>query len=123
MGPNPYETPQVGEMRSRVATEASLERIDRWGHWVGNSIGIYLVSLVFFAMLTCGCHFHWEAVPFSVLPIFWAAFTLVSYRTAGERIVTYVNIPLSAAWFWITWEGNLQFLARNIVERWTANTL
>jgi hypothetical protein len=86
--------------------------VDRWRRWLGLSLGIQLGTLFLYPALVCGCHFNPLAFLFSLMPVAWAGFTLLTYQAPGERILAYANLAVTFGWFHLEWVNNLQFLFR-----------
>ena len=105
MGENPYEAP---------VTKSESRQLRPWAGrvmtWIPLTLGINVVSFVFFSATICGCHFQSVAVPFGLAPVAWTTFAFSTYRTGGERLVAYFNGFFALAWLLLSWQSNLRFL-------------
>ena len=70
---------------------------------------IHAIFKLLYPMFICGCHFHLDALLFSLIPIGWGFRLLVRYVTPTERVVAYVAMVLSFAWIYIACESNIKF--------------
>ena len=102
-------------MHSETTTPIALPDVpssDRWGRWFCISLGVHLLTFLSYPILICGCHFHVSAVPVGFVPVEWGGFTLLTYRTLGERILAHLNTALALGWLYLIWDSNLQFAFR-----------
>src|SRR5436190_12729245 len=93
-------------------TTPNVSSRDRWLRWLCITLAVQSVTFFFYPALISGAQFHGAAVPVSLVPVAWGAFTLVRYRTTGERILGYINAALAIGWLCFAWGSNLQFLFR-----------
>lgn len=84
--------------------------MDRWRRRLAITLGVQLVTFLFYPALICGCHFHLIAVPIGLIPVAWGGFTLVTYQAMGERILGYINTALAIGWLYLAWDSNIQFV-------------
>jgi hypothetical protein len=82
----------------------------RWLKRLIMTILIGLCFLIVHSLLICGCHFHWVAVPFLIVPISWAIYANCTCRDQKERIVGYVAIVMALLSFLFGFMSNLIFL-------------
>lgn len=89
---------------------------DRWVSFLLLTLLIDFVCYFVHAATICGCHFHPEAVPFSIIPIAWGFYPFFFWRTGRERAVGYLAIALSALMFYWAFQDNLLFAIRAILR-------
>ncbi|MES2568890.1 MAG: hypothetical protein V4710_02410 [Verrucomicrobiota bacterium] len=90
-------------------TKDRLRDSPKWQYWLLITFGVQFFVILLYPALVCGCHFHPIAVPVSLVPAAWNAFSLFTAHTSGERILAYINSALAAGWLYTEWEANTQF--------------
>jgi hypothetical protein len=45
----------------------------------------------------------------SLLPAACGGYTLLKYRTLGERLVAYFNVIAGIAWLFLAWDSNIKY--------------
>jgi hypothetical protein len=113
----------TGVLPHSASAEPSLPMVprDRWLPFLKWTIAINVGCLLLHSLMTCGCHFHPEALIVALVAFLWGFYPFFFYRTGGERIVGYLALGLSMLWPIPEFEYNTQFLIRSIVYHLTVS--
>jgi len=91
------------------ASQIDSAKVRRPFPWLLATLLINILSYLIYGLFICGCHFHAEAVPFSLLPVAWGFFMGFACRGTDRKLLRRAGIVSALLWMLFSWDSNIQF--------------